>query len=79
MKEKEAITKWCPHSRVMASGAATAYNRYRGADIPNGTKCIASKCMLWKWTSSYVNVEGRAKDGYGNWDDAEGKCGLIKV
>lgn len=49
MSEKEAKSKWCPMARSfwsgeLAQGAATSYNR-----ATDNTKCVASKCMMWRW------------------------------
>lgn len=66
MTEGEAKAKWCPFSRLMdggvdASEAATyratppVFNRQERAKtgviaIPNGTRCVGSSCMAWRWT-----------------------------
>jgi hypothetical protein len=61
--EKSARTKWCPMTRT----GPTASNRekvhkpdYSGAHqhtIYNETRCIASDCMMWRW-STYQKEEG---------------------
>lgn len=46
MTEKEAATKWCPHSRVQTDeiGNATT-NRH---SFSRDDKCLGSACMYWR-------------------------------
>jgi len=71
MTEEEAKTKWCPQARVTRAGTddATSWNRFvdEGVPIPNGSRCIASACMAWRWdVPDPATYEGRAP----------GYCGL---
>lgn len=77
--EDEARTKWCPFARALGGNGSTAlaaYNRHDiGPGTPNGTDCIASECMAWRWR------EGPW--GEALWGDPEdpaqrrGYCGLV--
>lgn len=43
--EEEARKRWCPFGRTL--GAQGPYNR---STYDEGvTKCLGSKCMMWKW------------------------------
>ena len=65
MTESEAKTKWCPMVVFMLGGGMV---RNRDACYDNdGTHCIGSACMMWRWAKGY-NVEGYAK--------GKGRCGL---
>ena len=53
--EKEAKKKWCPFVRqfsVPNEGASGSFNRYGGGKPADGSSCIASECMAWRWTSA---------------------------
>jgi hypothetical protein len=67
MTEEQARENWCPFAHVMlttsAFGGGVAANRYGNDMIPLKTRCIASRCMGWRW---FV----KDKDGY---------CGLVGV
>lgn len=53
--EEEARTKWCPHARGAApfsfrdSETAVTSNRVWNAEPLEGTTCIGSRCMAWRW------------------------------
>lgn len=54
MNESDALTKWCPFTRVALSEGLSA-NRTASmgtggyADISDETRCLASECMAWRW------------------------------
>ena len=64
MKEEEATEKWCPMSRCIFPGDPQTgdgygpYNRWEDDDLPMGTYCIASSCMMWRTKSEFLT------DGY---------------
>lgn len=64
MTEEEAKTKWCPFGH-MYSPQGGAFNRNTYGE--GTTKCLASKCMMWRWDKS------------GSFDEqgklTEGRCG----
>ena len=68
MKRDEAITRWCPYSRVIVTafrgaGAAAGVNRYSDAgsgEVEELTRCLADRCAVW--------VEESGDDG---------RCGLV--
>lgn len=59
MTEDEAKKKWCPFSRIGASGG-NGNNRWiesAGEDATTAANykpvlCIASACMAWRWTDA---------------------------
>jgi hypothetical protein len=66
MQEDEARTKWCPYART--SQADSSGNRRHGGhgDPDPDCKCIASRCMAWRWSydmeeglSGYCGLAGR--------------------
>ena len=59
MTETEARERWCPMAREM-----TAWDK--------DCKCIASKCMAWRW----VRPEGLTPQGYKT-DPDRGYCGAF--
>ena len=54
--EDEAEEKWCPFARVVKHVDAGSFNRTVANDdsayIPIHAKCIASRCMMWRWEDS---------------------------
>lgn len=50
--EEEAKARWCPFARALRSGSTgmAAANR-DGEGMDARTKCLASKCMAWRWAS----------------------------
>jgi len=72
MTEDQARTKWCPMYRLVAAGETqSSYNSiYMGeGQISMPTKCIASDCMMWRWTVG--ERSHKINPGY-----TEGLCGL---
>lgn len=69
MTESEARERWCPFARMCATGEPT-WNRVSMLNElhDNDPKCIASKCMAWRW--------GDSKAGYGEPGSLQGYCGL---
>lgn len=65
MTEEEAMDRWCPMARVLpASTNNGGANRLEDADQVElvGSKCIASRCMMWRWnsqTTGYCGLAGR--------------------
>ncbi len=54
MTEEEAKTKWCPMTRV-GHVAGMAINRHPDKqDFYTETRCVASKCMMWRETVKAV-------------------------
>lgn len=48
LKEEDVLDKWCPYSRRYHSSGS--YNRSQNIqDIPEGTRCVGSRCMAWRW------------------------------
>tara|TARA_Y100001947_G_scaffold155109_1_gene160575 strand:+ start:3282 stop:3569 length:288 start_codon:yes stop_codon:yes gene_type:complete len=68
LTEKQALEKWCPFVRAVAthavsaeqtqiSGDAPVFNRYalEPQIYPKGTACIGSGCMAWRWFDQSQN------------------------
>ena len=67
MTEDEAKKKWCPMVRDgIEPMGNTAGDENR---IPDWSLCIASDCMMWRWS------EGNGERGIGN---EQGCCGLTE-
>jgi len=74
MTEEQAKTKWCPMVRVFMSteeGAAAA--SVNSTQKLEHTRCIASGCMMWRWTK--VPEQVRVRDEI-HMSNGEGYCGL---
>jgi hypothetical protein len=51
--EKEAKTKWCPHTQVVVEQGVMSDNRLPGTGEPTGLPvCIGSACMMWRREST---------------------------
>lgn len=75
MKESEAKTKWCPHTRLCGAAGYGASNRdiQTGWDHPK-VLCIGSQCMMWEsweYESGNPAIEPTHIKNKG-----EGDCGL---
>jgi len=68
--EEGARKKWCPMVRFYHGHDCAAANRWvnfaKDIDTTEGSRCIASDCMMWRWKS----VGTKKLDGY---------CGLSRV
>ena len=76
MTEDEAKTKWCPFSRVAVGSGAfgepplVGWNRKERESFGHREKiggenhCIASRCMAWRWDTTWVSAvhEGQGGD-----------------
>jgi hypothetical protein len=78
MTEQEAKEKWCPMIRFQigpdnAAWQGVAYTN-RGEEMrpPESVRCIASECMMWRWSIVGATVNGVYDDNY----PVEGYCGL---
>lgn len=66
MTEEEAKQKWCPMVRVSvfptSTGGKLWSNNRQDLEHRNGSKCLGSACMMWRW--------------HGPYSDRTGHCGL---
>jgi hypothetical protein len=69
MTEKEAKTKWCPHSQLDAKLGDYGGNFVK--QVNNGN-CIGSACMMWVWDREEVGDTGRMFKNSTEY----GRCGL---
>ena len=81
MTEQEAKQKWCPMVRYMNFEGGIINNRgqYLVGSFPNTMECIASDCMMWRWSMlPDGEPEYAAKAiGGGHFENAPcGYCGL---
>jgi hypothetical protein len=69
MTEEEAKTKWCPMFRCAGDGG--------NADADGGrrTKCIGTRCMMWRWQYDTV-ADGPDGVDYKLVRTTQGYCGL---
>ena len=59
MTEEEAKTKWCPFGRMR-----DAYGSFNRSTYDEGiTKCLGSKCMMWRWDKASINERGQFTEG----------------
>lgn len=61
VKEKEAMKKWCPfvrHFSASAEGASGSFNRYDSGKPVDGSFCLGSECMAWRWITAAYAEEG---------------------
>lgn len=79
MTKQEAKEKWCPMVRnIMTPQDSTWRNKAmtnRLDFVENGfteSRCIASDCMMWRWSIVGATVNGVYDDNY----PVEGYCGL---
>lgn len=66
MTEAEAKTKWCPMVRVF-----DGWRTNREEVYVNGTHCIGSDCMMWRW-----RVGDNSTPIPKHFPEAGGYCGL---
>ncbi len=55
LTEDQARKKWCP----MVIADVTARERIcPGTNLPgvNASRCIASDCMMWRWSSNFESL-----------------------
>lgn len=76
MTEAEAKERWCPFSRSATTEDAsinrcgTDSSQFDANILIAYTRCIASECMVWRWT---IGPNRNAKEtGVSDW----GCCGL---
>lgn len=61
MTEDEAKTKWCPMTRYSTWGIDGVSNRDNFHDgFPLANSCIASLCMVWRWSYKEEKREGHS-------------------
>ncbi len=63
--EKEAKELWCPHIRRAEIKGYEFFNdgNARVVSTNNGTLCIASRCMMWRWDHNKL-VTGDYREGF---------------
>ncbi len=67
MTEQEAKTKWCPQAAIVTTMAAVSDRLIvTASDLEKGTHCLASDCMMWRFT----------EDTYLDKPNYFGYCGL---
>jgi len=63
MTEAQAHVMWCPWVRLYSDGNTElrGTNRFIGkvaqGDLIQGTGCLGSECMAWRWTDA-TQVDG---------------------
>lgn len=72
MNEDEAKTKWCPLALNNACTRNAPDNPLGEPVIPDGAKCIASDCMMWRWDIAPARAEHIGLDV----QPPTGYCGL---
>ena len=79
LTEEEACTKWCPHVRyksLRGEGINRWSEDHEKQPNPQLSRCIASECMMWKWTTGKIEP---FKEGVGQGpvpSTTHGYCGL---
>lgn len=85
MTEEDAKEKWCPYTRVMNANGLGCGNRWDntvGYYAPNGSLCVGSTCMAWRWGPNNgrvfepLNVPGSGGGSYQGDPWKVGYCGL---
>jgi hypothetical protein len=51
--EQVAKTKWCPKTIVTLNHQVRNRLNHKESKYPEGTYCIGSECMLWKWVKTH--------------------------
>lgn len=64
--EDEAKTKWCPMVKTVSGVTGTNRDRHQG------TNCIGSACMMWRWGEPdrekfWVSLDGKPEELW-SWD-----------
>lgn len=69
--EDEASNLWCPKTRVTAGSDGQGHaewhtNRLSHAEVheKNFDRCIASKCMAWRWAISPEGVKAAKRQSF---------------
>ena len=63
MTEHQALRKWCPFSRVDSTYITPNRSMY-GNNILEGSNCIASQCMAWRFWGGQKNILQEEKQGF---------------
>ena len=58
LTEDEARTKWCPAFRISYGGEGSDPHDNRGDTPGNNGRCIASRCMAWRWSGEAIGYCG---------------------
>lgn len=78
MTPEEAKEKWCPFARVIVAkqkndanivGVPVSFNRIAIARsdrtiLDSSTKCMADKCMAWRWSEQPAIIPAPPQTGY---------------
>ena len=83
MTEDEAKTKWCPFARyvsIRGEGINRWIHEGETQTNPEPSRCIASDCMAWRWTTAPDRAESYAREAPRAHREhpfvAKGHCGL---
>ena len=84
MTENEARMKWCPMARQalpyrtdyygIDNSSSPVGNKLHTGQIPEGSRCIASDCMMWRWERDKYAEGYELKPDHE--DYSKGYCGL---
>ncbi len=79
--EQEARTKWCSEARTGVTAGAAGLGANRHVDpsvVETETRCLASGCMHWRWTSKLTvdRPDGINAIGGQRVKREQGYCGL---